>query len=77
MTALAEKEGEGPGLINGGIYLLDREAMVSWPEEAFSIEADYFPEKVADERLTGMAFNRAFIDIGVPDDLKRALEVLL
>jgi D-glycero-alpha-D-manno-heptose 1-phosphate guanylyltransferase len=76
VTALAEKGAEGPGLINGGIYVLDREAMASWPEEVFSIEADYFPKRVADERLTGIAFDQAFIDIGVPDDLTRASEVL-
>ena len=76
VTALEEKGAEGPGLINGGIYVLNREAMASWPEEVFSIEAEYFPKRVADERLSGMAHDSAFIDIGVPDDLMRASEVL-
>jgi D-glycero-alpha-D-manno-heptose 1-phosphate guanylyltransferase len=76
VTALAEKGAKGPGLINGGVYVLDREGMVSWPTEVFSIEADYFPERVEDERMTGIAFDQAFIDIGVPDDLNRASELL-
>jgi NDP-sugar pyrophosphorylase family protein len=42
----------------------------------FSIETDYFPERLAAERLYGVACEGAFIDIGVPDDLKRAAEVL-
>jgi len=77
VTALAEKGAVGSGLINGGIYVLDREAMAYWPEEVFSIETDYFPKRLAAERLCGLACEGAFIDIGVPDDLKRASEVLL
>jgi D-glycero-alpha-D-manno-heptose 1-phosphate guanylyltransferase len=77
VTALAEKRAHGAGLINGGIYVLDREAMASWPEEVFSIEADYFPKRVTDESLYGISFNRAFIDIGLPDDLNAAAGVLL
>jgi D-glycero-alpha-D-manno-heptose 1-phosphate guanylyltransferase len=76
VRALAEKGAEGPGLINGGIYVLDREGIASWPKEVFSIESDYFPARLADERLAGMAHDSAFIDIGVPDDLMRASEVL-
>jgi D-glycero-alpha-D-manno-heptose 1-phosphate guanylyltransferase len=76
ITALAEKSAVGTGLINGGIYVLNREAIASWPETVFSIETDYFPKRMADERLLGVACDGAFIDIGVPDDLLRASEIL-
>jgi D-glycero-alpha-D-manno-heptose 1-phosphate guanylyltransferase len=76
VTALAEKRAVGPGLINGGIYVLNREGLASWPEPVFSIEADYFPRRMGEGSLFGAAWNRAFIDIGLPDDLKRASEVL-
>ena len=76
VIAMAEKGAEGPGLINGGIYVLHREAIAAWPEAVFSIETDYFPERLAAERLYGTACGGSFIDIGVPDELKRAAEVL-
>jgi D-glycero-alpha-D-manno-heptose 1-phosphate guanylyltransferase len=76
VTALAEKGADGPGLINGGIYVLDREAMASWPEEVFSLEAEYFPKRVADQQIYGLSCDRSFIDIGVPEDLMHASKVL-
>jgi D-glycero-alpha-D-manno-heptose 1-phosphate guanylyltransferase len=76
VTALAEKGAEGPGLINGGVYVLDREAMAPWPEKEFSIEAEYFPKRLADKRLNGLSCDRPFIDIGVPEELQMASEVL-
>lgn len=76
VMALAEKGSQGPGLINGGIYVLHREAIAAWPEAVFSIEIDYFPKRLTGERLCGTACEGAFIDIGVPEDLKRAKEML-
>jgi NDP-sugar pyrophosphorylase family protein len=76
VMALAEKGAQGPGLINGGIYVLQREAIAAWPEPVFSIETNYFPKRLAAERLHGTACEGSFIDIGVPGDLKRAAEVL-
>lgn len=76
VMALAEKGAQGAGLINGGIYVLHREAIAAWAEPVFSIETDYFPKRLAGERLYSTACEGAFIDIGVPDDLERAAEVL-
>ena len=76
VMALAEKRAEGRGLINGGVYVLDRVAMASWPEDVFSIEAEYFSKRVEDQRIYGLACDGSFIDIGVPDDLHRASGVL-
>jgi D-glycero-alpha-D-manno-heptose 1-phosphate guanylyltransferase len=76
VKALAEKGAEGPGLINGGIYVLHREAIAARPEAAFSIESIYFPERLASGHLRGTAYEDSFIDIGLPDDLQRAASML-
>ena len=76
VVVLTEKGAHGPGLINGGIYVLHRKAIAAWPEPAFSIETDYFPKRLAAGRLHSVAGEGAFIDIGVPDDLLLASEVL-
>lgn len=76
VTSLSEKAADGPGLINGGIYVLQREAIASYNERKFSIETDYFPQRLAAELLYSEPCDGAFIDIGVPEDLMRASEVL-
>ncbi len=77
VMALSEKGAEGSGLINGGIYLLHRETIAAWPKSVFSIETDYFPQRLSAEKLYGIACEGAFIDIGIPDDLRRCSELLL
>jgi NDP-sugar pyrophosphorylase family protein len=73
ITQFREKGGQGPGLINGGIYLVDSSV---WRQEAspaaFSFERDFLQVRVAEERLFGLGFDAYFIDIGIPEDLDRA-----
>mgnify|MGYP006276345009 CR=1 FL=1 len=76
VVTLAEKGVVGPGLINAGVYSLQRQAIASWPKAVFSIETDYFPRRMAARRLWGKECEGSFIDIGLPDELKRASEVL-
>lgn len=76
IVALAEKGDSGPGLINGGIYVLQREAIAAWPESVFSIETSYFPKRLVSKWLYGVACEGKFVDIGVPEDLERAAEML-
>lgn len=61
----------GPGLINGGIYYLDR-AMVERISAPSSIESDVFPELVKEGRLEGIPFDGYFLDIGLPETLAQA-----
>ena len=67
ISAFIEKNPDltGPGLINGGIYYLDR-AMVGRIEAPSSIESDVFPELVREGRLEGVPFDGYFLDIGLP-----------
>jgi D,D-heptose 1,7-bisphosphate phosphatase len=63
--------GGGSGLVSGGIYAL-RRAVVDRLGPRASLEAETFPELASAGHLRGVAFDRYFIDIGVPKDLARA-----
>lgn len=73
VTAFEEKGRAGPGWINAGAYVLNRN--LEWPArlgEKFSMETDFFAREV--ERLRPAAYEMRgyFLDIGVPEDLDRA-----
>ncbi len=69
-----EKEFREQGLINGGIYLLEKEAILNepWPDK-FSFEKDFL-EKMTSEngKIFGNIQDVFFIDIGIPEDYQRA-----
>jgi D-glycero-alpha-D-manno-heptose 1-phosphate guanylyltransferase len=61
------------GLINGGIYIINREFFGSlYLPEVFSIETDVLEKHAGSSLLKCMVFNEPFIDIGIPEDYKRA-----
>ncbi len=60
-----------PGLINAGIYLLDRRVLDE-VTEVCSLEADILPRLAARGALRGTSTEGWFIDIGVPNDLALA-----
>jgi D-glycero-D-manno-heptose 1,7-bisphosphate phosphatase len=78
ITAFREKDpaSTGPGVVNGGIYLLRREVAQRITTLPASIETDVFPALVAQGRLGGMAFDGYFLDIGLPDTLAQARQEL-
>lgn len=69
----AEKQSAGgPGLINGGIYWLDR-AIIEWIDKTpASLESDVLPQLAKAGLLKGKNYGGAFIDIGIPADLAKA-----
>lgn len=72
VTAFRERaEAPGPGLINGGIYRLDRR-VVDRTTAVCSLERDVLPGLARDGLLRGTTSDGWFIDIGVPADLERA-----
>jgi len=73
VSAFLEKDParSGPGLINGGVYLLSRD-IVSWLSSPSSLEVDVFPKLVAKNLLEGMKFDGYFLDIGLPETLAQA-----
>ncbi len=73
VTAFHEKCLCAEGLINGGVYALNRSRMdLGGLPEKFSFEKDVL-ELLADKgKLGGWVSNADFIDIGIPEDYARA-----
>ncbi len=72
ITAFRERPTPGsPGLINGGIYRLDRR-IVDRTAAVCSLERDVLPGLAHDGLLRGTESEGWFIDIGIPPDLERA-----
>lgn len=64
--------GAGPGLINGGIYLMQAALPRSIPPGTlFSLEYDFFPGLLG-QGLYGYECQGRFIDIGTPESYSRA-----
>ena len=67
---------DGPGLINAGVYLLRKQIVRDLPEgKTISLEKEVFP-CLLDSRVYGLVCTGLFIDIGIPDDFKRAQTLL-
>lgn len=68
VKAFREKEPCAEGLINGGVYVIRREALLKLDlPEKFSFEEGY----LAKHRIAGMVQDAYFIDIGIPEDFER------
>ncbi len=67
-----EKQAYKSGLINGGVYALDREHFLREALPArFSFEKDYLEKVLDTHRIFGLVQNDYFIDIGIPEDYER------
>jgi len=75
INAFKEKDSvEHEGLINGGVYILNREVYLSKTESGsvFSIEKDFYEKRIKELTIFGYEYNGYFIDIGIPEDYKKA-----
>jgi D-glycero-alpha-D-manno-heptose 1-phosphate guanylyltransferase len=73
-----EKRRHGPGLINAGVYLLERELLAKHEfPSAFSFESDFLVPNVKALRPLAFRTQGTFIDIGVPEDYARAQRLLV
>ncbi len=73
-----EKGHSGPGVINGGVYLLSRDLFEGYTlPHVFSFETDLLMPYV--KEISPLAFTAVstFIDIGVPEDYARAQKLLV
>jgi D-glycero-alpha-D-manno-heptose 1-phosphate guanylyltransferase len=76
VVAFGEKVGQGPGLINAGVYFLSRKALAELPaRESFSFETDVLAPAAAAGRLHAYTDTRGFIDIGIPEDYARSQDL--
>lgn len=74
IRAFKEKSTDSqPGYINGGIYIIKTKFFKKqqFPDK-FSFEKDWLQKQVGSGEFFGRVFNDYFIDIGIPEDYKRA-----
>jgi len=73
IIAFHEKKYTQQGLINGGIYLLNKSLLPisSWPE-TFSFEKDFLETGFHRNRFIAYLSEGYFIDIGIPEDYAQA-----
>jgi len=73
VKGFAEKGRAGPGYINAGVYCVQRRLLDGFPgAQAFSFESRVLVPAVAREHVAGFLDTAGFIDIGVPEDYRRA-----
>ena len=65
---------EQTGLINGGVYILNRKLYLSKTNEAvpFSIEKDFYESRINELHIFGFEYDGYFIDIGIPEDYNKS-----
>jgi len=75
IISFKEKNFYERSLINGGVYALNIESLLieNFPEK-FSFEKDYFEKYFKEKKFYGLKQNGYFIDIGIPDDYRKAQE---
>jgi D-glycero-alpha-D-manno-heptose 1-phosphate guanylyltransferase len=73
IVGFREKGQQGPGLINSGIYYLKKSVFrrFALPPE-FSFEHDFLMKHHDELKIAGFPLVTDFIDIGVPEDYRRA-----
>ena len=73
VTAFHEKAPCAEGLINGGVYAIDRSRLdLSALPEKFSFEKEVLEPGAAQGAVAGQIFDSYFIDIGIPEDYAKA-----
>lgn len=75
VKAFREKTNEeAPGTINGGVYIIKKEIFLNKTEAniPFSIEKDFYEQRINELNIFGFTHNGYFIDIGIPEDYARA-----
>lgn len=73
ITGFVEKGASGPGLVNAGVYCVARSLLERVPGgRVFSFEHEILVPATTREAVAAFTHTADFIDIGVPDDYRRA-----
>lgn len=73
-----EKENQSSAIINGGIYVINKKAFLSFTKnfpEKFSFEKDVLPSLTL--KTFGKVYDGYFIDIGIPEDYLKATKEIV
>lgn len=77
VVSFQEKRFYDSGLINGGVYLLNRPAFLAYDfPEVFSMEKDFLEKEAGSKKIYGSVQNGYFMDIGIPEDYSKAQQQL-
>jgi D-glycero-alpha-D-manno-heptose 1-phosphate guanylyltransferase len=77
ITKFEEKRYCKSGLINGGIYMLNKEItnlIQNYPDK-FSFEKDLLEKGLGTGFVQGIVFDESFIDIGIPEDYLKSQSI--
>jgi len=75
VRSFEEKRARDSGLINGGIYVINKEYLFGKQlGNKFSFEQEFLQAFVGERRFFGLESGAYFIDIGVPGDYEQAQE---
>ncbi|HOG19446.1 MAG TPA: nucleotidyltransferase family protein [Salinivirgaceae bacterium] len=72
VTQFQEKQFCKSGLINTGVYVVDKDIVNSVSAEKFSFEKDVLEKEVKNKTVYGTVSDGYFIDIGIPEDYEKA-----
>jgi len=73
VKGMKEKQPCDTGLINGGVYLINREIIEKFTVgDKFSFEKDFLEEEVWHLKFGAYISDKYFIDIGIPEDYEKA-----
>ena len=73
IKSFKEKQHYNSGLINGGVYVLNLHSFLALKlPKKFSFEKDYLEQYISKQKIAGIIQDEYFIDIGIPEDFKRA-----
>ena len=77
LKSFEEKSFKNQGYINAGVYYLDLNKIADFGMKKFSLELDYFEYNLKNSTNIYVHFDPAvFIDIGIPEDFKKASKIL-
>lgn len=76
VNGFIEKGNSGSGLINGGIYWMEKDILNYINHTPCSLEKDVLPKLVDHRLLHAWQYDSFFIDIGLPEELERAKNLL-
>ncbi|MHA3960301.1 nucleotidyltransferase family protein [Synechococcus sp. LTW-G] len=72
VTSFNEKGKSGPGFINAGLFWLRSDLLTGIPDDVFSFEHHVMMKHLPRMVIYGLITDGYFIDMGIPEDLKRA-----
>lgn len=73
ISSFKEKQQYKNGLINGGVYVLNRDNFLQEDlPQKFSFEKDFLEQYLNKRKMYGVVQDEYFIDIGIPEDYEKA-----